>query len=47
MLGKKDTRKECCEEFKNRVINTKTPTYRETVCKLCGHVIYIHEVDMK
>lgn len=47
MLGKKDIRKECCEDFKNRVVNTKTPTYRETICKLCGHIIYTHEVDIK
>lgn len=47
MLGTKDIKKECCNEFNNRVINTKTPTYRETICKKCGHVIYTHEIEIK
>lgn len=38
-------KKECCTND-NKVISTKSPTYREIICKKCGYIYSIHEVSV-
>ena len=43
----KTNKEKCCMDSNNRVLRTKTPTYREIICKKCGYVHSIHEVVTK
>lgn len=47
MMNKKTIKKECCSNIANRIYRTKTPTYRETICKKCGFVHSINEITIK
>lgn len=43
----KTIKKECCKDINNRTYRTKTPTYRETICKKCGFVHSVNEIFIK
>lgn len=47
MINRKAIKKECCNDITNRIYRTKTPTYRETICKKCGFVHSINEITIK